>query len=184
MLLENCFVIGNVGRLHYGKNQSFIIDILYKLKNTIPNCKLVLVGDGEEKNNLVNKIKLLGLETNVVFLGKRNDVNNLLQCFDIFVFPSLFEGFPVSIIESQCSGLNTLISKQIDKKEYYFGNNLLAIDFNDGIDKWCEKIIELYNEKKYNREDDSKNNIKIIKSKKFDLTVQSEFLEKIFMEMS
>ena len=76
----------------------------------------MLVGDGPLRNEIEQKAKELHIENEVLFLGIRSDINRLLQAFDVFVFPSLHEGLPVSLIEAQGSGLPCIISDQISKE--------------------------------------------------------------------
>lgn len=70
--------------------------------------KLFLIGNGELEKEIINRIRELNLENNVILLGVRKDVNELLQAFDLFVFPSLYEGLPVTLVEAQGAGLNAL----------------------------------------------------------------------------
>ncbi|MEG0712389.1 MAG: glycosyltransferase, partial [Niameybacter sp.] len=110
---EKTLLIGHVGRFCYPKNHAFLIDIVSQLVQVIPNCKLCLVGEGELEVSIRSKVQTLGLENKVLFLGVREDVPRILNAFDLFVFPSLLEGIPVTLIEAQASGLQCLVSNQI-----------------------------------------------------------------------
>lgn len=112
---EDEMVVGNIGRFSYMKNHKFLIDIFEKLCKT-ENCKLLLVGDGELKNDIQNIVKNKHLENKVIFTGVRSDVNEILQAMDIFVMPSIFEGLPVTLIEAQASGVPSLIANTITKE--------------------------------------------------------------------
>lgn len=112
---EDEMVVGNIGRFSYMKNHKFLIDIFEKLCKT-ENCKLLLVGDGELKNDIQNIVKNKHLENKVIFTGVRSDVNEILQAMDIFVMPSIFEGLPVTLIEAQASGVPSLITDTITKE--------------------------------------------------------------------
>ena len=109
----SAFVIGNVGRLCYEKNQKFLIDLFCLYKISHPNSKLLLIGEGRNKSDLVKYATSKGCEENVLFLGLREDVPSLLQIMDVYVMPSLFEGLPVSGIEAQAAGLPCLFSDNI-----------------------------------------------------------------------
>ena len=109
-LNENDFVLGNVGRMDYWKNQRILIEILPALKKISPQIKLILVGGGEEEQNLKHLAIKKGIENDVIFLGQRSDVNQILKAFDIFVFPSLTEGLPLAIIEAMATGLPVVAS--------------------------------------------------------------------------
>lgn len=111
--IQDKFVLGHVGRLALPKNHDFLLDVFCEVQKKIPNAVLILVGEGELREKIEGKIKDLRLESKVKLLGKRNDVNRLLQGMDLFVFPSLFEGFPIGLIEAQTTGLNCIVSDQI-----------------------------------------------------------------------
>jgi len=106
----NDFVLGNVGRMDYWKNQRILIEILLELKNVYPQVKLVFVGGGEEEDNLKRLAIEKRVKNDVLFLGKRSDVNEILKAFDLFVFPSLTEGLPLVVIEAMASGLPVIAS--------------------------------------------------------------------------
>ena len=109
-LNKNDFVLGNVGRMDYWKNQRILIEILPDLKKISPQIKLILVGGGEEEGNLKKSAIKKGVKNDVIFLGQRSDVNQILKAFDIFVFPSLTEGLPLVVIEAMATGLPIVAS--------------------------------------------------------------------------
>lgn len=99
--LENSFVIGNIGRFAEQKNQEFLIDVFKKILEKKENAKLLLIGDGENKNKILQKIENLNIKDKVLILSNRSDIEYLLQAMDVFVLPSLFEGLPVVAVEAQ-----------------------------------------------------------------------------------
>ena len=109
-LNKNDFVLGNVGRMDYLKNQRILIEILPALKKISPQIKLILVGGGEEEGNLKKLAIKKDVKNDVTFLGQRSDVNQILKAFDIFIFPSLTEGLPLVIIEAMATGLPVVAS--------------------------------------------------------------------------
>ena len=109
--LEGKFVIGDVGAFREQKNHKFLLDIFSQLD--IPNAELVLVGDGNLREKIETRTKELGIQNKVKFLGSRNDINRVLQGFDLFVMPSLWEGLSVSAVEAQASGLRLILSKNV-----------------------------------------------------------------------
>lgn len=107
-------VIGNVARLNPQKNHQFILDVFAKVLKRQPNALLLLVGEGELESRLKNQANHLGINDKVRFMGLRSDVNDVLQAFDVFFMPSLFEGLPVSVIEAQAAGLPCVLSDAVD----------------------------------------------------------------------
>lgn len=107
------FIIGHVGRFCPQKNHDFLIDIFKVFHSKYLNSILALVGSGELQGKIQEKVKNLGLDKDVCFLGNRADMSNIYQAFDVFLFPSFYEGLPVSLIEAQASGLPCIISDTI-----------------------------------------------------------------------
>lgn len=114
-LKKDELVIGHVGRFSPQKNHTFLIDIFYQVKAQHHNSKLLLVGDdrGELADKIKCKVTDLGLSDSVIFTGLRSDVADLMQVMDVFVFPSNYEGLPVTMIEAQASGLPCVISDKV-----------------------------------------------------------------------
>ena len=110
MGLKDKFVVGHVGRFNVQKNHIFLLEIFNELYKIDDSSVLLLAGMGEEEDKIKQKVKELNLDNVVRFLGVRNDVDNLMQVFDIFLFPSLYEGLPVTLIVAQSSGLFFAIS--------------------------------------------------------------------------
>lgn len=111
---ENAFVVGHVGSFRTRqKNHAFIIEIFSEIIKVKPNSKLFLVGDGHLKNELENKIESMGLSPFCILPGVRNDIPDLLSAFDVFVFPSLFEGLGIVSVEAQTSGLPVFQSEDV-----------------------------------------------------------------------
>ena len=114
--IENKFIVGHIGRFHNQKNHMFLIDVFYELLKIREDSYLLLVGEGEKKTEILDKVKTMGIEEKVMFLETRKDVSQLLSAFDILIFPSFFEGMPNVIIEAQASGLPCLISDTITEE--------------------------------------------------------------------
>lgn len=114
--IENCFVVGHVGRLAKEKNHDFLLDIFNELRKREASAVLLLVGSGELEGDIKEKARCLGIDKRVVFLRDRPDVQDLLQGMDVFVFPSLFEGLPLTLIEAQASGLRCFSSANVTEE--------------------------------------------------------------------
>ena len=106
-------VVGHVGRLHFQKNQTFLLDIFKEIHSRRPDSCLWLVGQGEDEGMLRRRTQELGLTEAVRFLGVREDVPALMQGMDVFVFPSLFEGLGIVLIEAQAAGLGCVTSTAV-----------------------------------------------------------------------
>lgn len=120
--LQNYFVLGHVGRLSYVKNQSFLLEIIAETKSEGLNYKLLLVGDGKDEQKLRKRAEALNITDRVIFYGRTNHPEDLLGCMDCFVMPSLVEGFPVTLVEAQASGLPCLVSDSVAREVNVSGN--------------------------------------------------------------
>lgn len=170
--LNSSFVIGNVARLAVVKNQMFLIDIFEEILKKRSNSILLIIGDGEERNRLEKKIKEKSLQDKIKMLGIRNDVNELLQAMDIFVLPSLFEGFGIVLIEAQSASLYSLASDKVPK-EAKQSDYLEFFELEKSAEEWADKILsapDIY------RSDNISSEI----YKKFDIKNIIKDLEKIY----
>lgn len=156
---ENKFIIGHVGRFSYQKNHDFLIDVFYEVQKEDKNAVLLLIGEGELKDQIQEKVKKLNIQKNVIFLGTTNKVQDFLQAMDLFVLPSRFEGLPVVGIEAQASGTKCLFSSNITK-ETKIVENTEFLDMN--IQDWKKEILNCKNtSKSYDNAIDDKYNIKV-----------------------
>lgn len=130
-------VIGNVGRLVPQKNQFLILETFSKLK--IDNAILVFIGEGPLRESLENKAQKLGIIQKVFFLGNRNNVNELLQGFDVFFFPSIFEGLGVSLIEAEIERVPVIISNTIPK-ESIISTKYISEDLTASPLRWALQL--------------------------------------------
>ncbi len=149
--IEGKFVVGHVGRFHKSKNHGFLIEVFREVYRKNNNAVLLLIGEGNEFNDIKEKVNSWGLDKVVIFLGGRSDVNALINVMDIFVFPSLFEALPVVLIEAQANGLPIIVSKGIPK-EADLTNSINFIDLKLGKDEWCNKILSTKINRVNNRE--------------------------------
>ncbi|MBE6972278.1 MAG: glycosyltransferase family 1 protein [Ruminococcaceae bacterium] len=114
--LNDRFVIGNVGRLCYQKNQSFLLDVLVEARKLRPESCLLLVGDGEDRQMLEEKAQALGIADYVMFCGTTNQVEKLFWAMDVFAFPSRFEGLGIVAVEAQAAGLPVVCSQYVPQE--------------------------------------------------------------------
>ncbi|NRG44680.1 glycosyltransferase family 1 protein, partial [Bacillus sp. CRN 9] len=168
-LIEDKLVVGHIGRFHQQKNHELVIEIFQKVYEKNNNALLLLVGEGELRPSIEKKVKNLGLNNSVIFCGVRSDVSELLQAMDVFLFPSLYEGLGIVILEAQASGLPCIVSDKIPR-EAFVTNLIQEVSLNSSIDIWAEKIL------KYTQDNKRKNKYKQIKSNGYDIVQTTEWL--------
>lgn len=139
--ISNKTVVGTVGRLSQEKNHRFLLDVFYKFRIKHPNSILLLVGDGDEKASLFEYANHLGVSDSIIFYGMSTQVNELLCAMDIFVFPSIFEGLGIAVVEAQVSGLVVLCSEGIPE-EAHLSDNIVALSI-ENKDAWVAGIENL-----------------------------------------
>lgn len=140
MNIENSKNIVHIGRFCEQKNHNFLIDVFYYLNKKDVNYKLFLIGDGELKELIKKKVCKMGISEKVFFLGLRDDVNQLLQAMDVFLFPSLFEGLGIAFIEAQSSGVKCVVSDKIPKEAILIPENVSVISLKESAQQWADKI--------------------------------------------
>jgi glycosyltransferase involved in cell wall biosynthesis len=138
-LQENNIVFGHVGRFAHQKNHEFLIDVFAEFCKSENDSILLLVGDGPLRKGVEKKVFDLKIINRVKFLGVRSDIPQILQALDLYIFPSLHEGLPVSLIEAQGAGLPCLISDQISK-EVDMGMGLVDFLPLDNKNLWIESF--------------------------------------------
>lgn len=141
---ENTLAIGHVGRICEQKNQLRLVEIFASIHKLRENSVLLLVGYADEqyKERVSAKARELSVEDSVRFLGVRSDVKKLLNAFDLFVFPSLYEGLPFTLIETQCNGLPALSSDAVTDEVKVSGCvDFLPLAASDS--EWAQKAVSL-----------------------------------------
>lgn len=139
--IENEIVIGHIGRFHFQKNHKFLIDIIKELYEKNNEVKLMLVGDGDLRYEIENKIKSLNIHNIVILTGIKNNIHLYLQAMDILVFPSIFEGFPGVVLEAQAAGLPCIISDTITKEVNITGL-VKYVSINKSANEWVTIILD------------------------------------------
>ncbi|MCD8208981.1 MAG: glycosyltransferase, partial [Bacteroidales bacterium] len=138
--LENAYVMGCVARFAKQKNHGFLIDIFAEVVKKDPNAVLMLIGEGELKEEIQRKAEELQLADKVVFVGTTDEVQNYMSAMDIYVMPSLFEGLSLVFIEAQTSGLYCLASKNISP-ETKVCNRMEFLPLEESVAQWKEWIL-------------------------------------------
>lgn len=140
--VNNKIVLGHVGRFEKQKNHKFIIKIFREIYIKNKNICLVLVGDGKSKKRIERIVEKWELKDGIKFLGIRNDVNSLMQGMDLFLFPSLYEGLGIVLIEAQTSGLISFISSNLPNEIDVIKSSIYRIDLTKKPKEWANKILE------------------------------------------
>lgn len=170
-------VIGHIGGFNEVKNQKFIIHILEELnRKSKKTYKIILAGRGSLVENTKKKIALLGLDKQVIFLGQRNDIYKVINTFDVFVLPSLYEGFPIVAVEAQASGLPVLLSDTI-ANEVHITDKVQFLPINQGAKVWAEAIdkVLIDNDSRFKYAD-------TIEKSGFDIRKSAKLLEELYLE--
>ena len=140
---EDTIVIGHIGRFVAQKNHTFLIDIFNQFHKKEKNSILLLAGQGPLQEEIKNKVRELGLDDSVRFLGQRNDANELYQVFDVFLLPSLYEGLPVVGVEAQASGLLCFFSDDMTKETKVLDSTVF-MSLSNTDDEWATSILDNY----------------------------------------
>lgn len=174
--IDQSFAIGMIGRLAPPKNSIYAISIFKAIKDKIPNAKLLLAGSGEDEEATRAEVLRLKLSNDVLFLGQRNDVKNLYQAIDLYMLPSLFEGFPVATVEAMATGLPCLLSDTITD-ELKAGTNVHYLPLHN-TKSWAEAALK-YAEYEQDRSlGQSK-----VKQMGLDIRDTAELLEKFYLKI-
>lgn len=172
---DSKLVIGHVGRFNYPKNHDFLIDIFYEIQKLNKNSILLLVGIGDLETSIKEKVVRLRLADKVMFMGKRSNVNELMQAMDVFVFPSNYEGLPVTLVEAQASGLPVIKSSNVPD-QCALTPLVVSLSLELSASDWAEAIIKI--EKGYIRKSTSE----YIFKHHFDIEKNAEWLQKFYQE--
>jgi len=171
---EDVFLIGHVGRFNAVKNHSFLLDIFTALKKVKEESMLVLVGDGELREKMEKKAAELGIADSVIFTGVRSDVADIMKAMDCFVFPSLYEGLPVTLIEAQAAGLPCVVSENVSNECDKTGL-VERVSLKESKDIWAKCIL---NQIGFNRQ----NTNEMIKKAGYDINVNAQQLQNFYLD--
>lgn len=165
-------VVGHVGRFTFQKNHKFLIDIFNEYQKINSDSELWLFGKGELEDEIKEYAKN---NKKIKFMGLRTDINEIYSAMDCFVFPSLFEGMPNTIIEAQTAGLHCLVSNTVTK-DCDITNNIDFLSLDDTAVNWANKITFLSNSERKNKK-------QLVRNKKYDIKdVTREFINNIFYD--
>lgn len=132
-------VIGHVGAFKTPKNHSFLIKCFDLFLSIQPNAKLMLIGGGELREKIKTMCQEYNISDHVIFTGLQANVGPYLSAMDLFLFPSIWEGLPVSVIEAQASGLKCILSDSITK-DVQLSYLVKYLPLSLGENKWAKEI--------------------------------------------
>ena len=173
--LAEKIVIGHVGNFTPAKNHTFLLDVFQEILKREPEAILLLVGGGDGMDLVKEKAKNMGIQDSIIFTGIRTDVNRLLQVMDLFVFPSLYEGLPVTMIEAQAAGLPCVISDQVSGECIVTKGLVTRKSLDEAPVEWADYILQRVRQQK-------ENHIEEIIAAGYDITTAAKWLEEYYLQ--
>lgn len=146
--LENNIVVGHIGRLTNQKNTLFIIDVFGEMEKLESKAKLLIIGDGELREDMLKKIEKYGIKDKVLYLGRREDIKQFYNAMDAFLLPSLYEGLPVVGVEAECCGLPMFFSTEIPEESSACNDLGVFIGLDKSAKEWAEIVLKKIRENK------------------------------------
>ncbi|MDF2906307.1 MAG: glycosyltransferase family 1 protein [Herbinix sp.] len=174
--LSDKFVIGHIGNFTKAKNYPFLLNVFQTVKARNENAVLVLVGKKENNPRIEELINRMGLRNSVILTGIRSDIPELLQMMDLFLFPSLYEGLPVTLIEAQASGLRCIVSDRITE-EVKLTDRIEFLSLRNSAKDWGERI--LHETEIFERVSD----LERITGAGYDVSREGKVLEKFYQDL-
>ncbi len=164
------FVVGHIGRMTKPKNHEFLIKLFNEYNRINNNSKLLLVGDGELLEEVKNQVGELHIDDKVLFVGSKANTEDYYQAMDCFLFPSLWEGLGMAVVEAQAAGLQCVVSNAVPTKVDIGANLVTFLNLNDSCDKWIKSILGA----------DRKKTSSYVKDAGFDIEESAKFLQSFY----
>jgi glycosyltransferase involved in cell wall biosynthesis len=140
---DDAIVVGHVGGFREPKNHNFLVDVAAAAIRRCPQLRLVLASDGPLRPAIEEKVRRLGLDGKVIFTGYLSDPKEYMRdVFDVFVFPSLWEGLPLAVVEAQAAGIACVISDRITSEVDLVKPLITRCSLDLSADQWAEAVIE------------------------------------------
>ncbi|MBR5427889.1 MAG: glycosyltransferase [Clostridia bacterium] len=140
-LPEDAFVLGHVGRFAPEKNHSFILKVFAELLKKKPDAYLLLVGSGICEDEVMEMIRSSGVDDRILPISNRGDIERVLTAMDAFIFPSLFEGLGIALLEAQAAGLRCVVSENVPS-ETHASDRLTALSLDAPLSEWVDAILD------------------------------------------
>lgn len=173
--LSEKIVIGHVGNFTAAKNHLFLLEVFQEILKIKPEARLLLVGGGEGMDSVKEKAKNMGIQDRIIFTGTRSDVNRLMQAMNVFVFPSLYEGLPVTMIEAQASGLPCIISDHVSDECIVTKGLVSSIPLEESPARWADQVLQQSCR-------GHENHINEIQEASYDISIVARKLEDFYLE--
>ena len=138
---KNAYVVGHIGRFALQKNHEFLLQIFQKVTQKKQNAHLLLIGNGDLKDNILQKIDQMNLRDRVTVLSHRTDIPELLNTMDIMIFPSFFEGLSVTLVEAQVAGVRCIISDTINPANH-LTENTIPVSLEKSAAEWADIVLD------------------------------------------
>ena len=135
-------LVGHVGRFHPVKNHRFLIEVFAAVRRSRPNAELILAGDGELRPEVEGQVRDRGLDGWVHFVGVRADVPEVMAALDVLVFPSIYEGLGMVVVEAQAAGVPTVVSEAVPKETDASLNLIRRLPLEAGPERWADAVLQ------------------------------------------
>lgn len=175
---KDAVVLGHVGRFQKQKNHKFLVDVFFQFHKYHENSFLLLVGEGPLQESVISQIKSYNIEGNVIFAGVHNDISSYYCAMDCFLFPSLYEGLGITLVEAQASGLMCIKSENVPDEAVVLEDYVLTCGLKQGAIEWAKKTEKILLEQK-NREV----NVGVFSDKGYDIFCASKKLIDIYIAL-
>lgn len=176
---EDAFVVGHVGRFHYAKNHRFLLQVFCEILKEKPNAKLLLVGDGGDREKIEQWIAEFGLKDKVIMPGMQRDTAKYYQAMDVMVFPSFYEGLPGTVVEAQCAALPCVLSDSITE-DVAVTPLLSYMSLKDSAEDWAQTAVKLSDKYPLSARGGELEYCKAMQDKGFDVSAQVKDLQEIY----
>lgn len=177
--LDQKFVLGHVGRFHSVKNHRFLLQVFADYHKKNPQSLLLLAGDGPEREAMEQLAQQFQIAESVRFLGSCSNIDELLMAMDVFCFPSLYEGFPVSLVEAQAEGIPCLISDRITRECSVCSDLVQFVPVDQGTEPWVQALEQLQGRKAQRR-----SRAQAIRDAGFEITCEAHRLQETYLKMA
>ena len=177
--IEDAFVVGHVGRFHYAKNHRFLLKVFSEILKLKPAARLLIVGDGEDREKIEQWIDEDGLKDKVILPGMRKDTARYYQAMDVMVFPSFYEGLPGTVVEAQCAALPCVLSDTVTE-DVSVTPLLKYLSLNESAEVWAHTAVQMSDKYRRDARDGEMKYCEAMKEKGFDVEAQVLELQEIY----